>query len=112
MIAAVVHHEMLLGGRRFAVHVMRWIYAGWLILQVFWFYIVFQMELYGRMGPRGWVKGASNPSSTPEVVGARFSEAFVTQQILLLMMLTPALMAGAISDEKRKGTLQHLLLTD
>jgi ABC-type transport system involved in multi-copper enzyme maturation permease subunit len=91
---------------------MRWIYAGWLILQVFWIYIAFQIELFNRTGLRGLAKPITNPTSTPEVVGARFSEAFVTQQVLLLLLLTPALMAGAITDEKRKGTLQHLLLTE
>ncbi|MGL4551972.1 MAG: ABC transporter permease subunit [Gemmataceae bacterium] len=111
MVGAVVQQEVLLGGRRFSVHLMRWLYAGWLVLQVIWFYAALQVELFNRTGLRGWGRAAA-PSSAPEVVGARFSEAFVTQQVLLLLLLTPALMAGAIADEKRKGTLQHLLLTD
>jgi ABC-type transport system involved in multi-copper enzyme maturation permease subunit len=112
MVGAVIHQELLLGGRRFSVHVMRWIYAGWLILQVMWIYIAFQVELFNRTGLRGLGQPVTNPTSTPEVVGARFSETFITQQVLLLLLLTPALMAGAITDEKRKGTLQHLLLTE
>jgi ABC-type transport system involved in multi-copper enzyme maturation permease subunit len=43
------------------------------------------------------------------VVGARFAEAFVMQQMLLLLLVTPAFVAGAITDEKRRGTLQYLL---
>src|SRR5205823_5409334 len=106
MVGAVLHQEMLLGGRRFSVHVMRWIYGGWLVLQVFWFWVAFQSELFNRAGPGGFPE-RNNAASAPEVVGARFSESFVQQQIILLLLLTPALCAGAITDEKRKGTLQH-----
>ena len=33
MIGPILHQEMLLGGRRYRLHVLRWIYAGWLVLQ-------------------------------------------------------------------------------
>jgi ABC-type transport system involved in multi-copper enzyme maturation permease subunit len=45
------------------------------------------------------------------VVGARFAEAFVVQQLLLLLLATPAFVAGAVTDEKRRGTLPQLLTT-
>jgi ABC-type transport system involved in multi-copper enzyme maturation permease subunit len=32
--------------------------------------------------------------------------------VLILLLITPAFVAGAITDEKRRGTLQYLLLTD
>src|SRR5262249_43922461 len=37
---------------------------------------------------------------------------FIAQQFLLLILATPAFVAGAITDEKSRGTLQHLLTTD
>ena len=37
MLGPVFYQEMMLGGRRNQLHVFRWIYAGWLVLQVLWF---------------------------------------------------------------------------
>jgi ABC-type transport system involved in multi-copper enzyme maturation permease subunit len=114
MVTAVLQHELLLGSRRFRVYVMRWLLAGWLVLQVLWLYVLFQSEFLGRQfvaGLRFWAPLTVQPSA-PEVVGYWFAEIYVTQQILLLLGLIPALMAGAITDEKRKGTLQYLLLTE
>jgi ABC-type transport system involved in multi-copper enzyme maturation permease subunit len=114
MIGPVWHQEMLLGGRRNRLHVFRWVYAGWLIVQVFYLYLIFQGEEASRA--RAWVNSAGaiapNRASAPEVVGSWFAEAFVRQQLLLLVLATPAFVAGAVTDEKRRGTLQHLLTTD
>ena len=104
MVGTVVQQEMMLGGRRFRLHVMRWVYAAWLVLQVTWLLFAFQIENNGKRG------GVA--ASAPEVIGARFAESFVRQQALLLLLVTPAFVAGSITDEKRKGTLQHLLLTE
>ncbi|MFQ3592384.1 MAG: hypothetical protein SNJ82_04230, partial [Gemmataceae bacterium] len=114
MVTAVLQHELLLGGRRFSVQIMRWLLAGWLVLQVLWLYVLFQSEFLHRQffaSRRLWAPLTVQPSA-PEVVGYWFVEIYVAQQILLLLVLIPALMAGAITEEKRKGTLQHLLLTE
>jgi ABC-type transport system involved in multi-copper enzyme maturation permease subunit len=111
MVGPVLHQELLLGGRRNRLHVLRWFYAGWLVLQVVFFYLRFQGEEVTRAQAR-WTMGSDvpiNAASAPEVVGAWFSEAFVSQQMLLLLLVTPAFVAGAITDEKRRGTLQYLL---
>ncbi len=107
MVGAVVRQELLIGGRRFPLHAMRWVYAAWLILQVLYLLLAFQVEMGSRPPGR-----ADAPTSVAEVVGGRFAESFVRQQVLLLLLLTPAFVAGSITDEKRKGTLQHLLLTE
>ena len=52
---------------------------------------------------------AAPVQSAPQVVGGHFAEAFVWQQLLLLVLVTPALVGGAITDEKRRGTLIFLL---
>jgi ABC-type Na+ efflux pump permease subunit len=118
MIGPVLHQEMLLGGRRNRLHVLRWLYAGLLIIEVIILFLSFQGEEWSRaqtvnmarmMGGTG---EAYNRTSAPEVVGERFAVLFVRQQMILLLLITPAFVAGAITDEKRSGTLQYLLLTD
>jgi ABC-type Na+ efflux pump permease subunit len=110
MVGPVLFQEMLLGGRRNQLHVFRWFYAAWLVLVVLWFYTLFQFEELGRGMRSGF--GPVNRASAPEVVGGRFTESFVRQQMVLLLLVTPAFVAGAITDEKRRGTLQYLMLTD
>jgi ABC-type transport system involved in multi-copper enzyme maturation permease subunit len=114
MIGPVLHQEMLLGGRRNRLHVFRWAYAGWLVVQVFGLFLMFQAEEASRAVARYTTAGAIAPNraSAPEVVGSWFAESFVRQQLLLLVLATPAFVAGAVADEKRRGTLQHLLTTD
>ncbi len=111
MVGPVLYQEMLLGGRRNQIHVFRWFYAAWLIAQLLWFYLQFQFEELRRAQALG--SGVVvNRASAPEVVGGRFADAFVSQQMILLVLVIPAFVAGAITDEKRRGTLQYLMLTD
>jgi ABC-type transport system involved in multi-copper enzyme maturation permease subunit len=114
MIGPVLHQEMLLGGRRYRLHLLRWIYGGWLVLQVLYLYLAFQAEESSVARATLTSGGAVryNEASAPEVVGSRFAEMFIGQQLLLLLLITPAFVAGAVTDEKRRGTLQYLLTTD
>src|SRR5262249_25126163 len=41
-----------------------------------------------------------------------FVSLFVVQQLILMLLATPAFAAGAITDEKTRGTLQHMLTAD
>jgi ABC-type transport system involved in multi-copper enzyme maturation permease subunit len=116
MVGPVLHQEMLLGSRRSRLHVFRWAYAAWLILQVFYFYFAFLEEesaryLAYRTRNLTAAYSARNRVSAPEVVGSRFAEAFVSQQMILLALAVPAFVAGAVTDEKRRGTLQYLLVS-
>lgn len=117
MIAAIVHQELLLGSRRTRLHVFRWIYAGWLIAQVCWFWFHFQIAENDRHMRTIWAKemGAQiefHHASPPSVIGDWFCTTFVPQQLLLLLLAVPPLVCGAIADEKRRGTLIYLLTTD
>jgi ABC-type transport system involved in multi-copper enzyme maturation permease subunit len=114
MVGPVLHQELLLGSRRNRLHVMRWIYAGWLVVQVCYFYLQFTgQEMSKAQAARAGLElGNRNPASAPNVVGAWFAEAFVSQQMILLTLAVPAFVAGAITDEKRRGTLQYLLTAD
>ena len=40
MLGPVFYQEMLLGSRRSKLHVFRWFYAGWLVVQVFYYGLV------------------------------------------------------------------------
>ena len=59
MIGPILHQELLLGSRRNKLHVLRWIYAGWLILQVLFLFLRFQAEESSRL--------AAAPSSSTRV---------------------------------------------
>src|SRR5689334_4083314 len=114
MVGPVLHQEMLLGSRRSRLHVFRWVYAAWLVTQVLYFYFAFLGEESARRLAYVQTQGdlPRNPVSAPEVVGSRFAETFVSQQMILLTLAVPAFVAGAITDEKRRGTLQYLLVSD
>ena len=114
MIGAVLQQEWLLGSRRTRLHVFRWIYAAWLIVLVAYGFLRYTVEEHQRLHRRSVANDTTFlvRSSAPEVVGQWFAETFVTQQLLLLVLATPAFVAGAIADEKRRGTLQYLLTTD
>jgi ABC-type transport system involved in multi-copper enzyme maturation permease subunit len=104
MVGPVLHHEMLLGSRRSKQYIFRWIYAGWLILQVLYFYMI---DAFTRIIPV-----AGTPNYATPVVAGWFVQTFIVQQLILLILITPVLTAGAVTDEKTRGTLQYLLTTD
>ena len=114
MVGPVLHQELLLGSRRNRLYAFRWFYAAWLIAQVFYFWFQFQGEDYARRAAlyAQNLTVSANEASAPEVVGARFAETFVAQQMLFLVLVIPAFVAGAVTDEKRRGTLQYLLTSD
>lgn len=114
MLRCILHHEMLLGGRRNRTHVFRWLYGGWLVLTAFVLLVGFMMEELNVASTRRFSGGrdSGHHASAPEVVGARFASFFVWQQTLFVFLVVPVFTAGAIIDEKRQGTLQYLLLSD
>ena len=134
MVGAVFHQEMLLGGRRSRLHVLRWVYVGWLVLQIFflWCGFLYLQLQHRRAAPSPYITNPvadyaapENPVSAPGVVGdwfvrggddglldRLFFPGFVGSQMLMLLLATPAFVAGAVADEKRRGTLQYLLAAD
>src|SRR5207253_10625607 len=105
----------------------RWVYVGWLVLQIFFLWIGYMwLEMEHRNAILGSAaSAANNPASAPGVVGSWFVQGvdgdwlltlffpgFVRTQIVLLLLATPAFVAGAVTDEKRRGTLQYLIAAD
>ena len=99
MVGPLLYHEMLLGSRRSRDHAFRWVYAVWLLATLGWC-MSFDWLLHG----------AGTPYSP--FVCRRFVEFFIPQHFILLLLVTPAFVASAVTEEKTKGTLQYLLTTD
>src|SRR2546421_11079645 len=107
MIGPVLRQELLLGGRRQRLYLFRWVYAGWLVVLTLYCYARYhgqEMERsryynnnYQSLAPN------LNPVSAPQAVGAHFTDLFLYQQLLVLGLAVPAVVAGAITDEKQRG---------
>jgi ABC-type transport system involved in multi-copper enzyme maturation permease subunit len=102
MAGPILTHELRLGGRRLRNHTLRWCYAGWLVLQFF----VLAVGFFTAMAV------APTLGSYAGDAGRNYVELVVRQQFFLLLLVGPALTAGAVTDEKARGTLQYLLTTD
>jgi ABC-type transport system involved in multi-copper enzyme maturation permease subunit len=101
MVGPVLYQEMLLGSRAGKQYIFRWIYAGWLILQILFFTLVSSLEV------------AFSPGSFLTArLASHFIPVFVVQQLILMIVAVPAFAAGSVTDEKTRGTLQHMLTTD
>src|SRR5262249_2360617 len=58
------------------------------------------------------IPATGTPNYATPVVAGWFVQTFIVQQLILLILITPVLTAGAVTDEKTRGTLQYLLTTD
>jgi ABC-type transport system involved in multi-copper enzyme maturation permease subunit len=102
MVGPVFFLELLLGSRRGRLPTFRRIFAGWLVLQfALLFLILFDYERHRR---------PADPGMGPVINIAL--QVLLAQHFLLVLLATPAFVAGAITDEKVQGTLQHLLTAD
>src|SRR5947209_2735733 len=109
MIGPVLSQELLLGSRRGRQQIFRRVYAGWLIVQLaafYWLYLV-QSNWLGAT-----LFGGTIEREAAAEFGTQFTAVLVVQQLLLLLLAAPAYTAGAITDEKTRGTLQYLLAAD
>ncbi|HMF16101.1 MAG TPA: ABC transporter permease subunit [Gemmataceae bacterium] len=95
----VLFYDMVTSARRARYFALRCSYAGLLLLFLFIAYV-----------------STSTGGLTPEQQAGRFAqnyfETFMVIQILAVMLLTPAYVAGSVADEKVKKTLEFLLATD
>jgi ABC-type transport system involved in multi-copper enzyme maturation permease subunit len=110
MVGPVLSLELLRGSRRGRQHVFRWVYGGWLLAQFSVFALLYLTRSFGDdvLSPRGWV---GNPSPLSSLTGT-FLALLAVQQFLLLALAVPALTAGAVTEEKARGSLQDLLTTE
>src|SRR5262245_61819667 len=98
MIGPIVFQEMQ-GSRQGRFAVFRWIYAAWLLLQLLFMAFIHWIDcIFAPKQAECWA-----------AFGTSYFRLFVGQHFLLLVLATPLLAAGAITDEKVRGTLQYLL---
>jgi ABC-type transport system involved in multi-copper enzyme maturation permease subunit len=109
MLGPILAQELLLSSRRGRQLLFRRIYTGWLILQLAFFYWLYLIQL-NVLGVKLF-SGQLNNAATGEFVEP-FTNRLIWQQFILIFLATPAFTAGAISDEKARGTLQYLLTAD
>jgi ABC-type transport system involved in multi-copper enzyme maturation permease subunit len=95
---------MLLGGRRNRAYFFRWFYAAWILLLLLGFLTIHLAETAVN-------KWHIDPGEFANFA-REFLEYLVLQHYWVLLIATPVLTAGAITDEKWRGTLQYLLVTD
>src|SRR5262249_8513545 len=72
---------------------------------VFQLLVIFVLAAFGKILVR-------SDESITAAASRSFTTTFVVQQFFLLLIATPAITAGAVTDEKKSGTLQYLLTTD
>lgn len=101
MVNPLFRLELLQACRRGRQRRYRLLYAGWLVLEVLVLYSAYFLGSSLQPGP--------NEAGR---FGQQFVSLFVLQQFVLLLLVTPAFMAGSITDEKTKGTLPLLLTTE
>ncbi|HEV8059377.1 MAG TPA: ABC transporter permease subunit [Gemmataceae bacterium] len=109
MISPVLDFELLRGSRSNGLLLLRRIYTGWLVLQLLFFYWLYLIQ--SNLLANSFADVRINTDATAAFVNSCAST-FITQQFILLALCTPALTAGAITDEKTRGTLQYLLTAD
>jgi ABC-type transport system involved in multi-copper enzyme maturation permease subunit len=107
MLGPIFYLEMLLGGRRGRQHFLRWFVGGLLILQLVFFYAAYW---------KTYSEGQQTYGVIPANATSQFATNFVTwvlnQQYLIILLATPAFTAGAVTDEKTRGTLLYLFSAD
>src|SRR4051812_9475335 len=100
---AVFFYDLLRTTRRGRVALLRVIYALALLAALY--------SVYARWFSRD----KANTDALPPSAMAKFAEEFVGQMLFVqlgaVVLLTPAYTAGAIAEERQRGTLDSLLTT-
>lgn len=101
LLGPVFFYEMIRNARRRRFFVYRFLYVGFLFLIVFWLYL-------------GYIVGRHRPIRVNEMVeiSYTFYMWFIGIQFACAVLLTPAFVAPAVTEEKVRRTLDYVLATD
>jgi ABC-type transport system involved in multi-copper enzyme maturation permease subunit len=102
LIGPMLFYDLVRVARRPRYFFLRCVYALLLSLLLGWVYLVWYLSTNtGRMQPNEMARFAET-----------FFYTFMTEQLIVVFVLTPAYTAGAIAEEKDRKTLEFLLATD
>ncbi len=102
----VLFYEVIRSARRGRYILLRWLYAVGLLLLLVWVHSMWNLEQrYGQDNkPLDYKMQAQ--------LAEQFFAAFAVTQFIVVVLLTPAYVAGSIAEEKERKTLEFLLATD
>lgn len=99
----VLYYDMIRSARRIRTFLVRSLYAlGLLILLGL---------IYGSMFEGRTEAALADPNEMTQFAEAFFTT-FMSMQFILVLLLTPAYVAGAIAEEKERRTLEYMMATD
>lgn len=113
----VLHWELVRATRRLWPKLLHYGYAGWLLVQFLVFFSGFSAEpdtstMYGRVsGELSELDVQRARVAAWRAFAADYVSLFFHQQLILILLVTPAVTAGALGHEKERGTLQLLFGT-
>jgi ABC-type transport system involved in multi-copper enzyme maturation permease subunit len=109
MNSPVLDLELLRASRRSSLVLLRRIYTGWLVVQFLFFYWLYLIQSNVLVH---YLAAADVDNLAAATFVNTCASTLISQQFILLALCTPALTAGAVTDEKSRGTLQYLLAAD
>jgi ABC-type transport system involved in multi-copper enzyme maturation permease subunit len=101
LVGPVLAYDVLRVGRKRRQIWFRVAYAGVLAILFTWVYMTWVWSNPGRVHPKAMARLAET-----------FFTVYMVVQFMIVCVLTPASVAGAIADEKERRTLEFLLATD
>lgn len=104
MIGVLFVRELSRAGRGRLTHYARWAYAGWLIIVLYFYHAAYYTD-YLFLSPVG-----KFPAGATASFAHRLVDFLVFQQTMVVLLVGPSFAAGAVTDEKVRGTLEPLFL--
>src|SRR5437764_11554145 len=103
LVGPVLFYDLVCSARRTRFILFRTLYAGGLFFVLVW--IAWSWSLDQQFGP------ARNPVEETARMAESYFSTFLIVQMLAVLVLTPAYVAGAVAEEKERRTLEFLLAT-
>jgi ABC-type transport system involved in multi-copper enzyme maturation permease subunit len=101
----VLFYDMLRTARRSRYSIIRILYAGMLFFILAYMFLI--LALSTRLNPNDQINRRGIA-----VLAEMFFATFMIVQLVIVVILTPAYVAGAIAEEKDRKTIEFLLATD
>jgi ABC-type transport system involved in multi-copper enzyme maturation permease subunit len=112
----VLHWELVRATRRFWPYLLRYGYLCWLLIQFALLLAGFAARLRTEEAQPFTTPQPPHVEETPGEKFVSFSQEYVSlflyQQLAFLVLVTPAVVAGALGHEKERGTLEGLFGTE